>query len=113
MNNLFGNGQQLSLDWNFGRWYRAMNLGFTEPWFLNTPTLVGASIYDIKRDSYYIGYSQRSRGLSLRLGRRFRWPDNYFRGDWIYRFDHRVLGDFSSSIMAYNPNNIGNEEYPP
>ena len=112
MNNLFGNGQQLSLDWNFGRWYRAMNLGFTEPWFLNTPKLVGASIYDIKRDAYYIGYSQRSRGLSLRFGRRFRWPDNYFRGDWIYRFDHRVLGDFSSSILSYNPNNIVNEEYP-
>ncbi|MCK4818164.1 outer membrane protein assembly factor BamA, partial [bacterium] len=44
MNNLFGNGQRLSLDWNFGRFYRAFSLSFTEPWFLNTPTLIGGSI---------------------------------------------------------------------
>ncbi len=112
MNNLFGNGQKLSLDWNFGRYYRAFSLSFTEPWFLNTPTLIGASIYDTKRDPYYIGYSQRSRGLSLRLGRRFSWPDNYFRGDWIYRIDETALGHFNEYYRKLNPNNIVNEDWP-
>jgi len=112
MNNLFGNGQRLSLDWNFGRYYRSFNIGFTEPWFMNTPTLIGGSIYDIKRNSRYIGYSQISRGLSLRFGRRFKWPDNYFRGDWIYRLDQTELKDFSSYIIERNPNNIVNEEWP-
>jgi len=112
MNNLFGNGQQLNLDWNFGRYYRSFSLGFTEPWFLNTPTSIGASIYDIKRDSYYIGYSQRSRGFSLSYGRRFSWPDNYFRGLWTYRIDETELGDFSDYMYEYNPNNIAQEDWP-
>lgn len=112
MNNLFGNGQQLSLNWNFGQYYRSFNLGFTEPWFMNTPTLIGVSVYDTKRDPYYIGYSQKTRGFSVRLGRRFRWPDNYFRGDWIYRIDETALGDFSDYYLKLNPNNIVNEDWP-
>ena len=112
MNNLFGNGQQLSLNWNFGRFYRSINLGFTEPWFMNTPTLIGISVYDTKRDPFYIGYSMRRRGISLRLGKRFAWPDNYFRGDWIYRLDETELGDFSDYYIEVNPNNIVNEDWP-
>lgn len=112
MNNLFGNGQRLSLDWNFGRYYRSFSLGFTEPWFLSTPTLIGVDVYDIKRDAYYIGYSQRSQGASMRFGRRLNWPDNYFRGDWIYKVDKTRLGDFSESMIEANPNNIVKEKWP-
>ncbi|NOZ60626.1 MAG: outer membrane protein assembly factor BamA [Calditrichaeota bacterium] len=112
MNNLFGNGQRLSFDWNFGRYYRSFQIGFTEPWLMDTPTLAGFSFYDTNRDSRWIGYRQRSSGGSLRLGRRFRWPDNYFRGDWIYRIDRTELWDFVESIVRANPNNIVNEEWP-
>jgi outer membrane protein insertion porin family len=94
MNNLFGNGQRLSIDWNFGRSFRSFQISFTEPWLLDTPTLAGFSFYDIKRSARFIGYSQRSQGGSLRIGRRFRWPDNFFRGDWIYSIDRTELGDF-------------------
>ena len=112
MNNLFGNGQQLSFDWNFGRYYRAFQIGFTEPWLMDTPTLAGFSLYDSKRDASYIGYSQRSSGGQFRLGRRFRWPDNYFRGDWIYRIDRTDLSDFSQAVIDANPNNIIGEDWP-
>lgn len=112
MNNLFGNGQQLSFDWNFGRFYRSFQIGFTEPWLMDTPTLAGFSVYDTKRDARYIGYSQRSSGGQLRLGRRFRWPDNYFRGDWIYRIDRTELGDFSPAVKEANPRNIVGEDWP-
>lgn len=112
MNNLFGNGQRLTLDWNFARYYRSFDLGFTEPWFLNTPTLIGVDVYDTKSDAYYVPYSQRSRGFSFRFGRRLSWPDNYFRGDWIYRLDRTSLGDFSDYIRKVNPNNIVNEKWP-
>ena len=50
--------------------------------------------------------------MSFRLGRRFSWPDNYFRGDWIYRIDQTELGDFSDYYIELNPNNIVNEDWP-
>jgi outer membrane protein insertion porin family len=112
MANLFGNGQRLSFDWSFGRYYRSFNIGFTEPWLLDTPTLAGFSFYDTKRDAYYIGYKQVSTGASFRVGRRFNWPDNFFRGDWIYRIDKTELSDFNEYIIAANPNNIINEQWP-
>jgi outer membrane protein insertion porin family len=112
MNNFLGNGQRLSLDWNFGRFYRSFDIGFTEPWFLNTPTLIGLDVFDTKSDAYYIPYSQKSRGMSLRFGKRFNWPDNYFRGDWIYRIDELDLGNFSDYIKQANPNGIVTEKYP-
>ncbi len=112
MMNLFGNGQQLSLSWNFGRYYRSFSLSFTEPYFLSTQTLIGGSVYDTKRDRYYIGYRQRSQGFSLHFGRRFKWPDDYFRGDWIYSLDRTELSDFSDYYLTYNPNNIVNENWP-
>lgn len=112
MNNLFGTGQRLSFDWNFGRSYRSFQLSFTEPWLFDTPTLAGFSIYDTKRDARYVGYKQRSQGGTLRIGRRFRWPDNYFRGDWIYRIDRTELSDFSEDIIRFNPNGIATEDWP-
>ncbi len=112
MNNLFGNGQRLSFDWIFGRSYRSFQLSFTEPWLMDTPTLAGFSVFDIKRDPLYIGYRQRSQGASVRLGRRFRWPDIYFRGDWIYRIDRTELSDFDEFIRERNPNGIVTEHWP-
>jgi len=112
MNNLFGNGQRLSFDWNFGRYYRSFQISFTEPWLMDTPTLAGFSFYDTNRDPTYIGYRQRSSGGSVRLGRRFRWPDNYFRGDWIYRLDRTELSEFSDAIKDINPRNIVGEDWP-
>lgn len=113
MNNLFGRGQQFSFDWNFGRYYRSFQVGFTEPWMFDTPTLLGVNFYDTKRTGViYYGYNQRSIGGSFRVGRRLRWPDNFFRGDWIYKIDRSELSDFSDLLIRYNPNNIVNEDWP-
>ncbi len=112
MNNLFGNGQRLNFNWTFGRYYRDFQVGFTEPWLMDTPTLAGFNIYDTKREAYYIGYKQVSRGGSFRVGRRLSWPDNYFRWDWIYRIDQTSLSDFSEYIRQRNPNGIVTEHWP-
>ncbi len=112
MNNLFGNGQRLTFDWSFGRSYRSFQLSFTEPWLFDTPTLAGFSVYDTKRDAQFVGYKQRSQGGTLRVGRRLRWPDNYFRGEWIYRIDRTDLSDFSEDIIRVNPNGIATEQWP-
>ncbi|MCA9742027.1 MAG: outer membrane protein assembly factor BamA [Deferribacteres bacterium] len=108
MNNLFGNGQSLGFDWNFGRFFRSFQISFTEPWLRNSPTLLGLSFYDTKRDATYVGYKQESRGGSVRIGRRLRWPDNFFRGDWIYRIDRTNLSDFIPAFQSF----IREEDYP-
>ncbi|MCG8604390.1 outer membrane protein assembly factor BamA [bacterium] len=112
MNNLFGNGHTLSFDWNFGRAFRSFQIGFTEPWFLDTPTLIGVNLFDTKRDGTFTGYDQRSTGASVRLGRRLRWPDNFFRADWIYRIDRTNLSNFDQVIIDLNPSGIVSQEWP-
>ncbi|MFQ5602266.1 MAG: outer membrane protein assembly factor BamA [bacterium] len=112
MNNFFGNGQILSFDWNFGRAFRSFQISFTEPWFRDTPTLVGISLFDTKRDRRFTGYDQRSQGGTVRLGRRMRWPDNFFRTDWIYRIDRTDLSNFSERIKEFNPSGIVTQKWP-
>lgn len=80
-----GGGQVLNLDWQFGEAsrFRIFSINFTEPWFMDTPTSLGFSLFD-ERQQYY--YDLRRTGISGNIGRRFRWPDDYFRGDWFVRF---------------------------
>lgn len=113
MNNLFGNGQRLSFDWNFGRYFRSFQISFTEPWLFDSPTLGGFSFYDIKRDNaYYQPFKEVSRGGTFRLGRRFRWPDIYWRGDWIYRIDRTSYSGFSDWYRELYPFGIVRQKWP-
>ncbi len=77
-----GAGQILNFEWQFGTTtnYRTFTVGFTEPWLYGSPTLFGVSLFDT-RQAY--SYDLRQTGGSIRVGRRFKWPDAYFRGDWI------------------------------
>jgi outer membrane protein insertion porin family len=79
-----GEGQQLSFDWQFGEGnrYRTFSIGFTEPWMFDTPTLFGVDLFD-QRQMFY--YDMRLTGASVRVGRRFKWPDYLFRGDWTVK----------------------------
>jgi len=101
-----GAGQQFNFDWNFGSQYRSFSIGFTEPWLLNTPTLLGVSFFDSKRGGGSYGFDEDIIGGSLRIGRRFRWPDDYFRGDWVYRLEHAEYSNFTEAFRASNLGNI-------
>ncbi len=87
-----GGGQILSFNWQFGvgNYYRTFTLGFTEPWFMNSPTLVGAEIFDT-RQQYYYDLSQY--GGTLRLGRRLKWPDDFFNVQGFLRYQHNDVID--------------------
>jgi len=95
MNNLFGNGQQLNLDWQFGRIFRVFQIGFTEPFLFDTPTLAGFSVYDLRRGGPFYGYTQESVGATFRVGRRLRWPDDRFRGDWYFEYSKNRYSNFN------------------
>lgn len=106
MPNLFGTGKRLSLDWQFGRIYRTFSINLTEPWLFDTPTLVGVSFFNTRRGGSYYGFNENIIGGSLRVGRELRWPDDYFRIDWIYRLERALYTDFSSSFEQYNPRGL-------
>ncbi len=77
-----GAGQILDFQWQFGEGsrFRTFSLGFTEPWLWGSPTLLGVTLFDTRQ---IYGFDLQQTGASIRIGRRFRWPDDFFRGDWI------------------------------
>ncbi len=87
-----GGGQILSFNWQFGvgNFYRTFSLGFTEPWFLNTPTLIGFDVFDTRQR--YV-YDLRQTGGTVKLGRRLKWPDNYFYIQGLFRFQYNDVID--------------------
>jgi outer membrane protein insertion porin family len=84
--NLFGRGQTLQLNWDFGKRRQTVQLSFTEPWFLDTPTSVGFDLYNTNR-RWYEDFTEERKGIGLRLGRRLSWPDDYFRIFLRYRLE--------------------------
>lgn len=99
--NFRGNGQNISINVDFGSRRNSISLGFTEPWFLGTPTLVGGDIYSLNR-RWYSDFTEGRRGGALRLGRRLKWPDNYFRVFWRYRLEDVRYHDFSDAYKLQN-----------
>lgn len=96
-----GAGQVLNFNWQFGEAsrFRIFSLSFTEPWFMDTPTSVGFSLYD-ERQQY--AFDMRRTGASINLGRRFRWPDDFARGDWFLRFQELDVKDGGSFYATGN-----------
>ncbi len=80
-----GAGQILSFNWTFGTGgtYRTFEIGFQEPWFNNSRTLLGFNIFDTRQNS---NVDLQETGASVNIGRRFKFPDDYFRGDWTVKF---------------------------
>ncbi|MEN3026160.1 MAG: outer membrane protein assembly factor BamA [Chlorobiota bacterium] len=76
-----GAGQVLTFNWEAAAvgYQQQFTLGFTEPWLFDEPTTVGFNGYDTW---YRLDYNLRQTGIALNVGRRFRFPDDYFRGDW-------------------------------
>lgn len=82
-----GGGQILSFNWQFGvgNYYRTFTLGFTEPWLMDTPTLVGFEVFDTRQQ--YI-YDMQQTGATARVGRRLKWPDDYFNIQGMLRYQY-------------------------
>lgn len=82
-----GGGQILSFNWQFGvgSLYRTFTLGFTEPWLFDTPTLVGLEVFDTRQA--YI-YDLRQSGGTMRVGRRLKWPDDFFYVQGLFRYQY-------------------------
>ena len=123
-NNFLGKGQQINLSFQEGTQYRVLSnnqaskyrsfsMSFTDPMINDTPNLVGFSLYYYLRGqgaySYSIPLDREIFGSSVRLGRRLRWPDNYFRATWVvqgskkkYSGDEEILEEYVSGFEETN-----------
>jgi outer membrane protein insertion porin family len=87
-----GGGQILSFNWQFGvsNIYRTFTLGFTEPWFMDSPTMVGVEVFDTRQE--YV-YDMSEAGADAKVGRRLRWPDDYFYIQGMLRYQYNDILD--------------------
>ncbi|MEW6686332.1 MAG: outer membrane protein assembly factor BamA [Candidatus Edwardsbacteria bacterium] len=92
--NFRGRGQTVNLKWEFGFGERRRNnieLSFTEPWFLDTPTIAGFDIYQTRREYDY--YTESKTGGGVRIGRPVPWLD-YTKLYWAYHLERiRLEGE--------------------
>ncbi len=119
-NNLAGTGQQLNVSYNRGAnygfssslanqqrgGYQSISVSLVNPWLFNTPNLVGASAFYSERgqgssQSLYLPFDIVQLGGSLRWGRRFRWPDSFFRGSWIFQGSEKRYIGTENSLRSY------------
>ncbi|MEB2295522.1 MAG: outer membrane protein assembly factor BamA [Ignavibacteria bacterium] len=88
-----GGGQILNFNWQFGfgNIYRTFTVGFTEPWMFDTPTSAGVDVFDTRQQ--YV-YDLRQTGATLRVGRRLKWPDDFFyvQGRFRYQYNNVIEG---------------------
>ncbi|NPA43478.1 MAG: outer membrane protein assembly factor BamA [Chlorobi bacterium] len=83
-----GEGQRLTISANFSFLYRSYRFGFTEPWLGGKkPQALSVDFYQSKNylpkaDSYYERDPDKYfmiTGVSTGLGKRLKWPDDYFQ----------------------------------
>jgi len=99
--NFRGNGQNVSFNVEFGNRRNSFSLSFTEPWLFGRPTLLGVNAYLTNR-RWYDDYTEGRTGGSVRLGRRLRWPDNYFRVYASYSLERNKFYDFDDDYINQN-----------
>ncbi len=110
-NNFLGNGQQIVLNYQKSQIYNSFQVSFNEPWPFNRPDPVGFSFFVSNRagdQQYYLPFNIQQIGGSVSIGHRFRWPDNYFRGNWTIYADSKRYSNIQDSTTFYqwNPSGI-------
>lgn len=86
--NLFGRGQDLTLNAHASSRTTRYNLSFTDPYFLDTNWATGIDLYDWERE--YDDYTKDSTGAGLRLGYPLDDNTRLFGG---YRYEEAHLND--------------------
>ncbi len=99
--NFRGLGQRLSFNVEFGTRRNSFSLSFTEPWLFGRPTLLGTDLFALNR-RWFDDYTEGRRGGSMRIGKRLRWPDNYFRAFATFRLEENRFHDFDDIFVRQN-----------
>ncbi|NLP05739.1 outer membrane protein assembly factor BamA [Candidatus Fermentibacteria bacterium] len=71
--NLFGRGQSVNINYQFSKRTQDIELGFTEPWFRDTPLSLGGELFHTT--SFRDEYDRRRTGGAVTVGRVLPWID--------------------------------------
>jgi outer membrane protein insertion porin family len=114
MKNFRGLGQQFGIFFKVGSQYSVYNqdpgkyqsfsLRFVDPMIFDSPNRIGFSLSYSYRGSatqYYFPLDILVRGGSIEWGRRFKWPDDYFSGYWIFRTQKKDYQGTDEDLETY------------
>jgi len=96
-----GGGELFNFNWEFGQLsrLRSFSIGYTQPWLNDKPVTVGFNLFDTR---IRWGFDLQRTGIAANIGRRLRWPDDYFRADWSVRYQINQVGE-GAQFTFYRP----------
>jgi len=114
-----GDGQTLALRLQKSRYYTTSSFSFTEPWLGGKkPQSLSFSIYNSKQFRYdyttnKVDKDQRLNivGATVGLGRRLKWPDNYFTLSQSISYQLYDLNDYPISTFSFSTGQSNNLSY--
>lgn len=114
-----GDGQTLSLRLQKSRYYTTSSFSFTEPWLGGKkPQSLSFSIYNSKQFRYNfltnkVDKNQRLNiiGATIGLGKRLKWPDNYFTLSQSISYQLYDLQDYPISTFSFSNGSSNNLAY--
>jgi outer membrane protein assembly complex protein YaeT len=105
--NFLGNGQRFDASVEAGPYKQLYSLGFTEPWFLDRPTLVGGSLFYSHQKGNITGENDYTKwGGRANLGQRLTWPDDYFTARSSYNLTWNDNGQAMNSSHLIIPSGL-------
>ncbi|MCF0217078.1 MAG: BamA/TamA family outer membrane protein [Fibrobacteraceae bacterium] len=98
-----GDGQAASLSLEYGVDKKSASVSFQEPWFMDKPITLGASLsYSWWNMDKYNDPDITRYGGSVYVGKRLKWPDDYFYGQIGYGWLMNDQGDnIDDSYVVY------------
>ena len=102
-----GDGQKLSLRGQTnGKYYQSYSFSFSEPWFGGKkPVSFGLSAFtSLQSNGLSAGETSfqkiRLNGVSVSLGRRLKWPDNYFSLSHAVNLNQYILNNYPGYLFS-------------
>jgi outer membrane protein insertion porin family len=96
-----GDGQSASMNVEYGEDKKSYSISFSEPWLLDRPITLGASLsytwWNVDDDPDITRY-----GGSVYVGKRLKWPDDYFYGQVGYSWLMNKQGDNVDQSLIRN-----------
>jgi outer membrane protein insertion porin family len=96
--NLFGRGQNVSLNYKFSKTQQDIQVSFTEPWFMDTPLSLGGELFHTTYNES--AYDRRRTGGAVIVGRPLPWVD-YGSASIKYSLEKVDVFDITTDTTSY------------